>query len=144
MKIPPFHLAVAVRDIEEAREFYGNKMGLTEGRSSNDWIDFNLYGHQFVTHLDPSLGKSGTIKNAISGVDGHGVPIPHFGVVLTMQDWQSLAGQVETFIDSFIIKPYIRFKGQPGEQATMFFSDPSGNALEFKGFANIEKSLFAK
>jgi len=144
MQLTPFHLAIQVRDINEARDFYGNKMGLPEGRSSTDWIDFNLFGHQLVTHVNPQLGKEGKIASIASGVDGHGVPVPHFGVVLNFDDWEALAETVTEFVDDFIIEPYIRFKGQPGEQGTMFFSDPSGNALEFKAFRDIESQLFAK
>ncbi len=144
MQLTPFHLAIQVRDINEARDFYGNKMGLPEGRSSTDWIDFNLFGHQLVTHVNPQLGKEGKIASIANGVDGHGVPVPHFGVVLNFDDWEALAETVTQFVDDFIIEPYIRFKGQPGEQGTMFFSDPSGNALEFKAFRDIESQLFAK
>lgn len=144
MKLTPFHLAIQVRDIEEAREFYGKKMGLPEGRSSNEWIDFDLFGHQLVTHLNPSLGKNGTVANIKNGVDGHGVPVPHFGVVLNFEDWETLAEGVKRYIDEFVIEPYVRFEGEPGEQGTMFFMDPSGNALEFKGFRDIESQLFAK
>ena len=144
MKLTPFHLAVQVRDIEEARDFYGNKMGFEEGRSSENWIDFNMYGHQFVVHLNPSIGKNGSIPSIANPVDGHSVPVPHFGVVLSFGDWEELAKKAKGFIDDFIIDPYIRFKGEVGEQGTMFFSDPSGNALEFKAFNNIEDELFAK
>jgi len=144
MQLTPFHLAIQVRDINEARDFYGNKMGLPEGRSSTDWIDFNLFGHQLVTHVNPQLGKEGKVASIANGVDGQGVPVPHFGVVLNFDDWEALAETVTEFVDDFIIEPYIRFKGQPGEQGTMFFSDPSGNALEFKAFRDIESQLFAK
>ena len=102
-----------------------------------------MFGHQFVTHLNPDLGKEGSRAAIASPVDGHGVPVPHFGVVLCFDDWEALAEKVKGFISAFIIDPYIRFEGEPGEQATMFFSDPSGNALEFKAFRNIEKDLFA-
>ena len=142
-KLSPFHLAIAVRNLEEARDFYGVKMGLPEGRSSEQWIDFNLLGHQLVVHVNPSLGPNGKVNQIGNHVDGHGVPVPHFGVVLEMEQWEALAEQVKGFVD-FVIEPYVRFKGQPGEQATMFFLDPSGNALEFKAFRDIEKSLFAK
>ncbi len=144
MKLTPFHLAVQVRDIDEARNFYGSKMGLSEGRSAKDWIDFNMFGHQLVVHLNPQLGKTGKISNISNPVDGHGVPIPHFGVVMNFDDWEVFAQKVSKFIDDFIIEPHIRFKNEAGEQGTMFFSDPSGNALEFKGFRNIELELFAK
>lgn len=143
MTITPFHLAIQVRDIDEARDFYANKMGFTMGRSSDNWIDFNMFGHQMVTHLNPDLGKDGKVNNLHNPVDSKSVPVPHFGVVLTMEDWKKLAARVPEFIDDFIIEPYIRFEGQPGEQATMFFSDPSGNALEFKAFNDIDKELFA-
>ncbi len=144
MTITPFHLAIQVRDIDEAREFYGVKMGLPEGRSAPEWIDFNLFGHQLVTHLNPAIGKTGRVPSIANGVDGHGVPVPHFGVVLNFPEWEALADKARGFIDDFIIEPYIRFKGQPGEQGTMFFSDPSGNSLEFKAFRDIESELFAK
>jgi extradiol dioxygenase family protein len=144
MQLTPFHLAIQVRDIDEAREFYGVKMGLPEGRSSQDWIDFNLFGHQLVTHLNPQIGKSGSVTQIANPVDGHGVPVPHFGVVMNFSDWEVFAETVKGFIDEFIIEPYVRFEGQAGEQGTMFFSDPSGNALEFKAFKNIEEQLFAK
>ena len=143
MKITPFHLAVQVRDIEEAREFYGKKMGFSEGRSSEQWIDFDMFGHQFVTHLNPELGPEGKVSTICNGVDGHGVPVPHYGVVMQFDDWQAFAKRAEGFVDQFIIEPYVRFAGEVGEQGTMFFSDPSGNALEFKGFRDIEKELFA-
>ena len=142
-KLSPFHIAVPVRDIAEAREFYTRVLGCSEGRSSEEWIDLNLYGHQYVVHLDPSLGKTGKITHHINPVDGHGVPVPHFGVVLEMDVWQALADSLQNKVD-FIIEPYIRFQGEIGEQATMFFSDPTGNALEFKAFADIEANLFAK
>jgi len=144
MSLTPFHLAIQVRDIDEARIFYGEKMGLPEGRSATEWIDFNMFGHQLVTHLNPAIGKTGKIPSIANGVDGHGVPVPHFGVVLNFDDWEALAEKARGFIDNFIIDPYIRFKGQPGEQGTMFFSDPSGNSLEFKAFKDIEAELFAK
>ena len=143
MRLTPFHLAIQVRDIDEAREFYGQKLGLPEGRSASEWIDFNLFGHQLVTHLNPALGREGKTSNISNGVDGQGVPVPHFGVVLQMTDWVTLAEQVKSFVDGFVIDPYIRFKGETGEQATMFFLDPSGNALEFKAFKDIEGQLFA-
>ncbi len=142
MNLQPFHLAVQVRDLQEARIFYGKHLGLPEGRSSSDWVDFNLFGHQFVVHHNPLIGKNGKITNCTNPVDGHGVPVPHFGVVLEMEDWLKLVEQCKTFVKEFLVEPYIRFKGEPGEQATMFFSDPSGNYLEFKAFKNIEKQLF--
>jgi uncharacterized protein len=144
MQLTPFHIAVQVRDIDEAREFYGAKMGLPEGRSSEDWIDFNLFGHQYVVHLNPQIGSNGKVTSTSNPVDGHGVPIPHCGVVLHFDEWEEFSEKVREFVDEFIIEPYVRFKGQPGEQGTMFFMDPSGNALEFKAFRDIENELFAK
>lgn len=141
--LTPFHLAIQVRNIDEAREFYGVKMGLPEGRSDTCWIDFNMFGHQVVTHLNPELGPNGRVSKLHNPVDDHAVPVPHFGVVLEVDLWKQFAERVSTFIDDFIIEPYVRFEGQPGEQHTMFFEDPSGNALEFKAFANIEAELFA-
>ncbi|CAN5394145.1 VOC family protein [soil metagenome] len=137
--LQPFHLAFPVNDLAEARSFYGGLLGCPEGRSSPDWIDFNLYGHQIVAHLSPTA--TGTA--AVSPVDGHGVPVRHFGVVLTMPQWEALADRLRAAGTKFVIEPYIRFKGEVGEQATMFFLDPSGNAIEFKAFANMD-SLFAK
>lgn len=139
----PFHLAIQIRDIEEAREFYGTKLGLPEGRSSEHWIDFNLYGHQLVVHLNPLLGKTGSVHTMTNPVEEHNVPVPHFGVILSLDDWKKMSERIETFITEFIIPPHTRFKGLPGEQATLFFADPSGNCLEFKGFANLDK-LFEK
>lgn len=144
MQLTPFHLAIQVRDVDEARDFYGVKLGFPEGRSTDEWIDFNMFGHQLVTHLNPDIGNQGKITNISNPVDGHGVPVPHFGVVLNFADWEQLATRVKPFISHFIIEPYIRFKGEPGEQGTMFFCDPSGNALEFKAFKDIESELFAK
>ena len=142
MKLTPFHLAIQVRDIDEARDFYHHKMGIPMGRSSDHWIDFDMFGHQMVTHLNPDLGSEGKVSNLHNPVDAKSVPVPHFGVVLTMDDWKALAERAKTFVDEFLIEPYIRFEGEPGEQATMFFSDPSGNALEFKAFKDIEQDLF--
>ncbi|OLP44956.1 VOC family protein [Rhizobium oryziradicis] len=135
----PFHLAFPVNDLEAARGFYGGLLGCSEGRSSPDWIDFNFYGHQVVAHLVPAE----TGEAATNAVDGHGVPVRHFGVVLSMDEWNAAAEKLTNAGVDFVIKPYIRFKGEPGEQATMFFKDPSGNAVELKAFANIA-SLFAK
>lgn len=140
--LTPFHLAVQVRDLDEARRFYGDLLGCPQGRSSDTWVDFNLFGHQFVCHLNPSLGEEGVADHR-NPVDGHGVPVPHFGVVLEMDDWDALVDRLESAGMRFEIKPYIRFHGEPGEQATMFFRDPSGNALEFKSFRDIEGQLFA-
>ncbi|SHF41975.1 hypothetical protein SAMN02745148_02587 [Modicisalibacter ilicicola DSM 19980] len=138
----PFHLAVQVRDIEEARGFYGKLLGCAEGRSSDSWVDFDLYGHQFVCHLNPDLGSASDNLHR-NAVDGHGVPVPHFGVVLDMPAWEALVDRLTRAGVRFEIEPYIRFRGEPGEQATMFFLDPSGNALEFKAFRDIEGQLFA-
>jgi len=139
----PFHVAVQVRDIEEARAFYRGVIGCKEGRSAATWIDFNLYGHQFVCHLNPELGSDGRIASYVSPVDGHGVPVPHFGVVLEMHEWGRLAERLKGHGIEFVIEPYVRFEGEPGEQATMFLLDPSGNALEFKSFKDIAGQLFA-
>jgi extradiol dioxygenase family protein len=140
----PFHLAIQVRDIAEARDFYLNIMGCTEGRSDQKWVDFNFYGHQLVCHLNPALKKEKKVTAIKNPVDGHGVPVPHFGVVLEMPDWEILAGKLRECGVKFEIEPYVRFKGKAGEQATMFFYDPSGNAIEIKAFKNISAQLFAK
>ncbi|QFU75231.1 glyoxalase [Halioglobus maricola] len=144
MTLTPFHLAVQVRDIAEARAFYGEGLGFAEGRSAEHWVDFDMFGHQFVVHLNQALGVDGKLSQISNPVDGHGVPVPHFGVVLELPQWQSLAVRARGLVDEFIIEPYVRFEGQPGEQATMFFADPSGNALEFKAFRDIEQALFAR
>lgn len=142
--LTPFHVALQVRDIAEARAFYAGVLGCPEGRSSETWIDFNLYGHQFVVHLNPSLGPEGSIAQQVNPVDGHGVPVPHCGVVLTMPQWQSLSQRLQSDDQvRWVIEPYTRFAGEPGEQATMFILDPSGNALEFKAFVDIPGQLFA-
>lgn len=143
MQLDPFHLAFQVRDIAEARAFYGDLLGCSEGRSSETWVDFNFFGHQIVCHLNPEIGHAGKIASHANPVDGHGVPVPHFGVVLTMDRWKSLAEQLQANEVQFLINPYLRFEGEPGEQATMFFLDPSGNALEFKAFRDIKTQLFA-
>lgn len=140
MTLQPFHLAVPVNDLEKARQFYGEFLGLEEGRSNESWIDWNFFGHQFVTHL--KKGKN-NIPSAVNHVDGHGVPVPHFGVVLEWNDWQQFAEKLKENNIKFVIEPYIRFKGEVGEQATMFFQDPSGNSLEFKAFKDMSR-LFAK
>lgn len=137
--ITPFHIAIPVRDLEEARVFYTNVLHCKEGRSSEQWIDFNLYGHQLVVHHRPMISNQ---ELAVNQVDGQGVPIPHYGVVLKWEDWEVLAERLKEHI-TFEIEPYIRFKGEAGEQATLFFCDPSGNALEFKAFKNMD-ALFAK
>jgi extradiol dioxygenase family protein len=136
--MPPFHLAFPVTSLAKAREFYGGLLGCPEGRSSDDWVDFDFYGHQIVAHLSPEAGRRDT-----NLVDGDNVPVRHFGVVLPMADWHALAEKLTAAGVQFIIEPHIRFKGQPGEQATMFFLDPCGNALEFKAFEDPAR-LFAK
>ena len=135
----PFHLAFPVHDLEAARGFYGGLLGCPEGRSSPEWIDFDLYGHQIVAHLAPE--EAG--HRATSAVDGDQVPVRHFGVVLDMAQWERLAATLKAADIAFVIEPHVRFKGEVGEQATMFFLDPSGNALEFKAFADPTR-LFAK
>ena len=137
--LSPFHLAFPVHDLVRARQFYGEVLGCPEGRSAEDWIDFNFYGHQIVAHLAP--GETGASQR--NAVDGHGVPVRHFGIVLPMAEWEAAAERLKAAGIEFVIEPYIRFKGEPGEQATMFFLDPSGNALELKAFTDI-KMLFAK
>jgi len=138
--IPPFHLAFPVDDLAAAREFYGTVLGCPEGRSADQWIDFNFFGHQIVTHLAPPRDSADAAANP---VDGHNVPVPHFGVVLGMADWRQLADRLTAAGLTFAIEPTIRFEGQVGEQATMFFRDPSGNALEIKAMAN-PAALFAR
>jgi len=144
MKLTPFHIAAPVRDIPEARKFYGETLGFPEGRSDDTWIDYNMFGHQFVCHLNPNIGKGGKVELHYNPVDEHYIPIPHAGVVLEMETWREFAERLKSRKIEFIIKPYIRFEGKPGQQATMFFLDPSGNALEFKAFENIEKELFRR
>ena len=139
-KLTPFHLAVPVTDLVETRAFYRDVLGCEEGRSSDQWVDFNLFGHQFVIHLKP---KSESEEPHHNPVDGHAVPVPHFGVVLEMNTWEKLAEHLKAEGVEFVIEPYVRFKGEVGEQATMFFKDPSGNALEFKAFADMSQ-IFAK
>jgi len=135
----PFHLAFPVTDLAKARAFYGDVLGCPEGRSSAEWVDFNFHGHQIVAHLCQNMNSDASR----SEVDGHGVPVRHFGLVMTMPDWEVLAARLKALGTQFIIAPYIRFKGEPGEQATLFFLDPFGNAIEFKAFQNPQ-SLFAK
>jgi hypothetical protein len=139
-ELRPFHLAFPVRDIAEARAFWGGVMGCPEGRSAEDWADFDFYGHQIVAHLAPEAARR---AGALNPVDGHDVPVPHFGIVLGMADWQALAERLKAADVEFVIEPYVRFEGQPGEQATMFFRDPSGNAIEMKAFADLGQ-LFAR
>lgn len=135
--IPRFHLAMPVDDLAAARRFYGEVLGLEQGRSSDTWVDWNLHGHQFVTHLAPGRGKR--IHNP---VDGHDVPVPHFGLILTVPDFQKLADRLREAGTEFVIEPYVRFQGETGEQWTMFLLDPAGNALEFKAFAD-DAQVFA-
>ena len=137
--LSPFHLAFPVTSLERARAFYGDLLGCPEGRSSDEWIDFDFFGHQIVAHLAP--GEAGRV--ATSAVDGHNVPVRHFGVVLSMPEWHALADRLRAAGTRFVIEPYLRFQGQVGEQATMFFMDPCGNALEFKAFAD-RTQLFAR
>jgi extradiol dioxygenase family protein len=138
MKITPFHLAIPVHDIEIANNFYTNVLRCEKGRCTDTWADFNLYGHQLVCH-EVQTAKTEPRHNP---VDGHEVPVPHFGVVLEMAQWQELRDHLLKNAVEFIIEPYIRFAGEAGEQATMFFLDPSGNAIEFKAFSDIDNELF--
>ncbi len=137
MSLTPFHLAIPVDDVAKARAFYVDVLGCGVGRSSEKWVDLDLYGHQLVCHEVEGAGRSGS-----NPVDGHDVPVPHFGVVLTMPVWRELADRLVASKMDFVIEPYIRFEGEPGEQATMFFRDPAGNAIEFKAFADIDAELF--
>ena len=134
--IPRFHLAMPVDDLDAARRFYGGVLGLEQGRSAETWVDWNLHGHQFVTHLAPRP------EHAHNPVDGHDVPVPHFGLILTVADFQTLAERLRAAGTDFVIEPYVRFEGQTGEQWTMFLLDPAGNALEFKAFAD-DSQVFA-
>ena len=138
MSLRPFHLAFPVDDLAAARRFYGDLLGCPEGRSAEHWVDFDLHGHQIVAHLAPEAAP----KRAAKEVDGENVPVPHFGLVLAMDDWKALAERLQTAGVEFVIEPTIRFQGEPGEQATMFLLDPAGNALEFKAMADPAK-LFA-
>ncbi|EKO3535020.1 VOC family protein [Vibrio fluvialis] len=141
MSLQPFHLAIPVYDVSLARQFYNQVFGLEEGRSAESWVDFNFFGHQLVIHYHP---KTADQERAVTNpVDGHDVPVPHFGVVLAWKDWEALAERLKSHQVEFVIEPYIRFQGQVGEQATMFFFDPCGNALEFKAFKDMSQ-LFAK
>jgi extradiol dioxygenase family protein len=139
MPLPPFHLAFPVDDLAAARAFYGGVLGCPEGRSAEDWVDFDLHGHQIVAHLAPDAVRGRDTNR----VDGEDVPVPHFGLVLPMEAWKALAERLESAGTEFVIPPTVRFKGEAGEQATMFFLDPAGNALEFKAMADPAK-LFAK
>ena len=141
MSLSPFHLAIPVFDLSAARAFYSEVLGLEEGRSSDQWVDFDIYGHQLVIHEHPKTDYQQAVNT--NAVDGHEVPVPHFGVVLEWDEWEQLASRLENRKIDFAIEPYIRFKGAVGEQATMFFYDPCGNALEFKAFKD-RGQLFAK
>jgi len=136
--LPPFHLAFPVDDLAAARAFYGGLLGCPEGRSADHWVDFDLHGHQLVAHLAPDAVRA----RATNPVDGEDVPVPHFGLVLAMEQWEALAQRLQAADIAFVIEPTVRFKGEPGEQATMFLLDPAGNALEFKAMAKPE-NLFA-
>ena len=138
MTLPPFHLAFPVDDLAAARRFYGRLLGCPEGRSADEWVDFNFHGHQLVAHLAADAVRA----RSTNAVDGEDVPVPHFGIVLPMDAWRALAERLEAAGVDFVIPPTVRFEGQPGEQATMFFRDPAGNALEFKAMADPAK-LFA-
>ena len=140
MKIQPFHLAIPVKNLSETRAFYGQLLGFKEGRSNESWIDWNFFGHQLVTHLQADMENPIEVENL---VDGHNVPVPHFGVVLEWEEWHKFSEFLRANKVKFVIEPYIRFKNKIGEQATMFFLDPSGNALEFKSFKDISQ-LFNK
>ena len=137
--LPPFHLAFPVHDLAAARAFYGGLLGCPEGRSADEWIDFDFFGHQIVAHLVPGSAAA----EGSNEVDGHDVPVPHFGAVLDMAAWEILAGRLKAAGISFVLKPDVRLRGQPGEQATMFFRDPSGNALEIKAMRD-PANLFAR
>ncbi|SRR5688572_22034594 len=137
--VPLFHIAFPVHDLSAARQFYGELLGCPEGRSSDTWVDFDFYGHQVVAHLAP--GEAG--QRATSAVDGDDVPVPHFGAILPMAEWNALAERLTRAGVQFVIEPHVRFKGEVGEQATMFLMDPSGNALEFKSFEDPSR-IFAR
>ena len=139
MSLPPFHLAFPVHDLDAARAFYGGLLGCPEGRSADEWIDFDFFGHQIVAHLDPAMQP----RRHSNPVDGHDVPVPHFGAVLGMEDWRRLADRLGEAGLDFVIEPGIRLAGEAGEQATMFFLDPSGNALEIKAMRDPD-ALFRK
>ncbi|RDL43805.1 glyoxalase [Marinomonas piezotolerans] len=141
MSLQPFHLAIPVYDVPLARQFYRDVFGLEEGRSTDVWVDFNFFGHQLVIHQHPKTPTQDMANT--NSVDGHDVPVPHFGVVLTWEQWEALAQRLKSLNTEFVIEPYVRFKGEVGEQATMFLLDPCGNALEFKAFKDMNM-LFAK
>lgn len=138
-QLRPFHLAIPVDDLENCRKFYRDTLELSEGRSSDHWVDFDFFGHQLVIHLK----ENGSEEKTANAIDGKEVPIPHFGVVLEMETFKDFSEKLVQKNIHFIIEPYVRFEGQVGEQATMFFKDPAGNALEFKAFKNLNQ-LFAK
>jgi uncharacterized protein len=139
----PFHLAIPVRDLAESRAFYGGLLRCPEGRSAPEWVDFDLFGHQLVCHLDPALRERPPAPAHTNTVDAHDVPVPHFGIVLAMPEWRQLTERLIAAAVPFIVPPHVRFVDQPGEQATLFIADPSGNALEFKGFRDLGQ-LFAR
>ncbi|MEJ2590202.1 MAG: VOC family protein [Candidatus Thiodiazotropha sp.] len=141
--LSPFHLAIPVNDLAQARAFYGGVLGCAEGRSAARWVDFNLFGHQLVCHWVPPRAETPAVRGH-NPVDGESVPVPHFGVVMNLPDWDDLQQRLRRQGVRFLIEPSVRFKGEPGEQATLFLLDPSGNALEFKAFADIEGQLFAR
>ena len=138
-KLPPFHLAISVNNLEVCRLYYREILGCIEGRSSNSWVDFDFFGHQLVIHLD----KNKSVPSSSNTVDGKEVPVPHFGIILEWKVFNNFIDLLTKKKIKFIIKPYTRFKGLPGEQSTMFFKDPSGNYLEFKSFKN-PKQIFSK
>jgi extradiol dioxygenase family protein len=133
-------MAIPVHDLAAARAFYGELLGCAEGRSDADWVDFDFFGHQLVCHRVPQAAPAA----GHNAVDGHDVPVPHFGMVLEMPDWESLAARLKAAGTAFVVEPHVRFRGQSGEQATLFLTDPSGNAIEFKSFRDIAGQLFAK
>jgi extradiol dioxygenase family protein len=141
--LPPFHLAIPVHDLADARSFYGILLGCPEGRSSDSWVDFNFFGHQLVCHLHQESSRQASEKTS-SLVDDHDVPVPHFGAVLDLDVWSRLSERLKAAKVHFVVEPHIRFKGQSGEQATMFLLDPSGNAIEFKAFQDIASQLFKR
>ena len=141
--LPPFHLAIPVHNLADARAFYGDLLGCPEGRSSESWVDFNFFGHQLVCHLHQDSSRTPFARTS-SLVDDHDVPVPHFGAVLDLEAWDRLSAKLKAANVRFVVEPHIRFKGQTGEQATMFFLDPSGNAIEFKAFQDIAGQLFKR
>lgn len=138
--LQPFHLAIPVNSLEEARKFYGEFLGFEEGRSTPSWVDWDFFGHQLVTHLKPTADRNPEI---INDVDDRGVPVPHFGVILEWQQWHAFAERLQDHNVKFVIDPYVRFRGETGEQATMFFKDTCGNSLEFKSFKDMSQ-IFAR